>query len=236
MTPSVPVVRLAGVSKLYESRRERLPASTDLTLEARAGEMVLFLGPSGSGKTTLLTLAAGLLEPSAGTVELFGKDLRSLPEAGRQRLRGLHMGFVFQTFRLIDCLTVEENVALVRRLAPKRHPEPGQNGSGLLEKLGIGHLRRAFPPTLSQGEKQRVAIARALVNDPELIIADEPTASLSTEDSVEAIRLLQGAASTQGRCVLVATHDLRLTEYADRVIHLQDGRIGQACPQPAMDS
>lgn len=225
MNKLAPAVRLINVSKLYETKRERSAGVHEIHLEARCGEMVILLGPSGSGKTTLLTLAAGLLQPTCGRIELFGDDIRQLPPTELQQLRALHMGFVFQTFRLIDALTVEENVGLVRRLARNRQSHPGQNGSDLLERFGLGNLRRAFPPTLSQGEKQRLAIARALANDPELIIADEPTASLSTEDSVEVIQILHNAAAAQGKCVLVATHDLRLRRHADRVILLRDGRM-----------
>jgi len=231
MNPSAPTVRLNHASKHYQPQRDRSAGVHDITFEARRGEMVLILGPSGSGKTTLLTLAAGLTEPTSGSVELFGDDIRNLPEAELQGLRALHMGFVFQTFRLIEALTVEENVALVRRLDRNRYSTSGENVVELLERFGIAHLRKEFPRSLSQGEKQRLAIARALANDPDLIIADEPTASLSTDDSVEVIQTLHNAADSQGRCVLVATHDLRLKEYADRVIMLCDGRVvGQAEP------
>jgi ABC-type lipoprotein export system ATPase subunit len=234
MNRLAPAVRLINVNKLYETQRERSAGVREINFEARCGEMVLFLGPSGSGKTTLLTLAAGLLEPTSGRIELFGDNIRQLPPAELQQLRALHMGFVFQTFRLIDALTAEENVGLVRRLARNGHTPPGRNGSDLLDRLGLGHLRKAFPPTLSQGEKQRLAIARALANDPELIIADEPTASLSTEDSVEVIQILHNAAAAQGKCVLVATHDLRLRRHADRVIQLRDGTMvaNEAARQP----
>ncbi len=224
MNRSAPAVRLIGVSKLYESQRERSAGVHNVCLEACLGEMVLFLGPSGSGKTTLLTLAAGFLEPTSGRIELFGRDIRGLPPADLQELRALHMGFVFQTFRLIDALTVEENLELVHHLA-RHQPTWRRDGFKLLDRFGIGHLRKSFPPTLSQGEKQRLAMARALVNNPELIIADEPTASLSTEDSREVIQILHSAAAKEGKCVMVATHDMRLTEYADRVIHLLDGRL-----------
>jgi putative ABC transport system ATP-binding protein len=219
------VVRLQGVSKLYEAGRERSAGVHDITCEARRGELVLFLGPSGSGKTTLLTLAAGLLAPTSGRIELFGDDIRHLSGPALQRLRALHIGFVFQTFRLIDALTVEENVGFVRNLAHAYGLSGRTDGANLLERFGLGHLRRALPPTLSQGEKQRLAIARALANDPGLIIADEPTASLSTDDSTAVIHILHQAASVHSRCVLVATHDSRLIEYADRVICLRDGRL-----------
>lgn len=225
MNPSAPAVRLISVSKLYETDRERSAGVHEINLEARRGEMVLFLGPSGSGKTTLLTLAAGLLEPTSGKIEIFGEDVRGLPPVELQQLRALHMGFVFQTFRLIDALTAEENVTLVRRLDRRHNGSSGKNGLEMLERFGIGHLRKAFPRSLSQGEKQRLAIARALANDPELIIADEPTASLSTEDSLEVIRTLHAAADSQGKCVLIATHDIRWKEYADRVMLLRDGRL-----------
>ncbi len=228
MSPTTGTVRLTNVSKLYEGRREKSAGVHDISLEAHQGEMLLLLGPSGSGKTTLLTLAAGLLEPTSGRIELFGRDIRALPEAELQRMRAFQMGFIFQTFHLIDALTVEENIALVRRLARHRPEGSAANGSELLAKFGLSGMRRAFPPTLSQGEKQRVAVARALVNDPKLLIADEPTASLSTEDAVVVIRILHDAACVQGKCVLVATHDLRLKEFADRVIYLQDGRIARS--------
>jgi putative ABC transport system ATP-binding protein len=225
MISTDPIVRLSNVSKLYDTHRERAPGIHGISLEAYRGEMVLFLGPSGSGKTTLLTLAAGLLAPTSGSVCLFGQEIQGLSPAEWQQLRALHMGFVFQTFRLIDALTAEENVSLVRRLAKTRNGHCGRNGHELLDKFGIGHLRKSFPRSMSQGEKQRLAIARALANDPELIIADEPTASLSTDDSLEVIRTLHNAASVEGKCVLVATHDLRLKEYADRVICLRDGHV-----------
>jgi putative ABC transport system ATP-binding protein len=225
MNEHPPAVRLVNVNKLYESRRERSAGVHNINCEARRGELMLFVGPSGSGKTTLLTLAAGLLEPTSGVVLLFGKSIRNLPPGDMQRLRALHMGFVFQTFRLIDALTVEENVELVRRLAQGVHLPSRPDCAHLLERFGLTHLRKAFPPTLSQGEKQRLAIARALANDPELIIADEPTASLSTDDGMEVIRILYNAAASLGKCVLVATHDLRLKEFADRVVQLRDGRV-----------
>jgi putative ABC transport system ATP-binding protein len=223
MTP--PIVKLTDVSKLYEIQRERSAGVHNIVFEADRGELVLFIGPSGSGKTTLLTLAAGLLEPTSGRIELFGKETRRIQPRELQLLRALHMGFVFQTFRLIDALTVEENVQLVRHLARGNGIPHGGSSAELFERFGLSHLRRAFPSTLSQGEKQRLAIVRALANNPEIIIADEPTASLPTEDSMEVIRMLREAAAIQDRCVLVATHDPRLREFADRVVLLRDGRI-----------
>jgi putative ABC transport system ATP-binding protein len=223
MTP--PIVTLTNVTKVYEIRREHAAGVHNIVFEAHRGELVLFIGPSGSGKTTLLTLAAGLLKPTSGLIELFGKETRHIQPGELQRLRALHMGFVFQTFRLIDALTVEENVHIVRRLARGNGTAHGEDCEALFDRFGLSSLRKAFPPTLSQGEKQRLAIVRALANNPELIIADEPTASLPTEDSMQVIRILQQAAATQDRCVLVATHDPRLREFADRVVQMRDGRI-----------
>jgi len=225
MNLAAPAVRLLSVSKIHDGRGTASAGIHNITLEARGGELILFVGPSGSGKTTLLTLAAGLTEPTLGRVEIFGDNITRLRQAELQRLRALHMGFVFQTFRLIDALTVEENVNFVRRLALRHAPDRRQNGADLVARFGLNHRRRAFPPSLSQGEKQRLAIARALANDPELIIADEPTASLPTEDGLEVIRLLRAAAVSHQRCVLVATHDLRLTKFADRVVVLRDGHV-----------
>jgi putative ABC transport system ATP-binding protein len=220
-------VRLTDVSKIFGTNEHRTTAVRDVSLATSPGELLLLLGPSGSGKTTLLMLIAGLLQPTSGTVSLFGQNITQYSNREMQRFRATKIGFVFQTFHLIDSLTVIENVALVLRFAGKTKTKARKRANLLLQQFHISHLADKLPPTLSQGEKQRVAVARAIANDPELIIADEPTASLETSQGFEIIRLLHQYAKGQNCCVIVASHDLRITEFADNVLRLEDGTIAQ---------
>jgi putative ABC transport system ATP-binding protein len=221
------VVQLASVSKIFGSNEHKTIAVQDISLEASPGELVLLLGPSGSGKTTLLTLIAGLVEPTSGTVSLFGRNIEDYTSKELQKLRAARIGFVFQTFHLIDSLTVIENVALVVRFGGKTKTETKRQALRMLDQFHIEHLAKKFPANLSQGEKQRVAVARAIANGAELIIADEPTASLETKQGFDIIRLLHEYAKEENRCVIVASHDLRIVEFADRVLRLEDGVITQ---------
>jgi putative ABC transport system ATP-binding protein len=218
-------VRLSAVTKSFGTNSHCTYAVRELSFEARPGQLILLLGPSGSGKTTLLTLMAGLIRPSTGTVCLFGNDIVAYSDDELQQLRARRVGFVFQNFLLIESLTVEENIALVLRFGGKDAADARQGAARLLESIGIAHLAKMFPHRLSQGEKQRVAVARAIANGGELIIADEPTASLESKQGLEIIRLLQTLAKEQGKCVVVATHDLRLVDYADKTLHLRDGEV-----------
>ncbi len=221
------VIQLIGVTKIFGNNGNRSAAVQDISLEASPGELVLLLGPSGSGKTTLLTLIAGLVEPTSGKVSLFGRDILDYSSKELQKLRATRIGFVFQTFHLIDSLNVVENVALVLRFTGKTKTATKQQALLLLQQFHVEHLARKFPNNLSQGEKQRVAVARAIANGAELIIADEPTASLETKQGFDIIRLLHKYAKEQNRCVVVASHDLRIVEFADRVLKLEDGVITQ---------
>lgn len=222
------VVRLDDVSKIFGSNGNRTFAVRDVSLEASPGELVLLLGPSGSGKTTLLTLMAGLVKPTSGTVSIFGRNIEDYTSKELQRLRATRIGFVFQTFHLIDSLNVIENVALVLRFAGKTRTEAKRHAKELLEQFRIERLFSKFPANLSQGEKQRVTVARAIANGAELIIADEPTASLETKQGFDIIRLLHEYAKERNRCVIVASHDLRIVEFADRVLRLEDGVVTQS--------
>ena len=221
-----PVVGLDKVTKIFDGSGHPTTAVREVSLEARRGEMVLLLGPSGSGKTTLLTLVAGLTRPTSGRVSLFGKSVEAYSAAELQALRAARIGFVFQTFLLIDSLTAAENVEIVLRFNGKRRRDRAAITRALLGELGIGHLAGRFPRSMSQGEKQRVAVARAVANGAELLIADEPTGSLETRQAVDIINLLHGQARTRGATVIVASHDLRLEEFADRTLRLRDGMMG----------
>ena len=219
------VVWLAGVDKIFGSNEHRTAAVQHINLEATAGQLLVCLGPSGSGKTTLLTLIGGLLRPTAGIVSLFGRRIESYSTRELQELRAKRMGFVFQTFHLIDALTALENVMLVLRFAGESNRGARDQARAILARLHIDHLAQKCPPHLSHGEKQRVAVARALVNDADLVLADEPTASLESKQGFEVIELLHAYAAERNKCVIVASHDRRLEEFADVVVRLSDGRI-----------
>jgi putative ABC transport system ATP-binding protein len=221
-----PVIRLDKVTKVFNGSGHPTTAVREVSLEARRGEMVLLLGPSGSGKTTLLTLVAGLARPTSGSVSLFGRSVDEYSAAELQSLRAQRIGFVFQTFLLIDSLTAAENIEIVLRFNGERRADRARKTRALLGELGIEHLAARFPRAMSQGEKQRVAVARAVANDAELLIADEPTGSLETRQAIDIVRLLHDQAKTRNTAVIVASHDLRLEEFADRTLRLRDGMMG----------
>lgn len=219
------VVKLDDVSKIFGTNGHRTVAVQNISLEASLGELVLLLGPSGSGKTTLLTLIAGLIKPTSGRVSLYGRNVEKYTSKELQKLRAERIGFIFQTFHLIDSLKVIENVALVLRFTGRTRAQAKEHARKLLRQFSIEHLAQNFPATLSQGEKQRVAIARAIANEADLIIADEPTASLEIKQGFDIIRLLYQYAKEQNKCVIVASHDLRIVEFADRILPLEDGAL-----------
>ncbi len=219
------VVRVRDLTKTFGPPGRETIAVKNVSLAVAPGERVLLLGPSGSGKTTLLTLMAGLLAPTSGSVELFGRDVSTMHPRALQSLRAAAIGFVFQTFRLIDSLTALENVLLVLHFAGRPRAEARRRALVLLDRLGVAHLAGKRPRALSQGEKQRVAVARALANDPPLLVADEPTANLDSACGLEVARLLGEAAAEGRRSLVVTSHDERLARHADRVLRLADGLL-----------
>ncbi len=209
------------LTKLYARGREQVRALDGVDLQVYAGEFIAILGPSGAGKTTLLNLLGCLDVPTAGTLRLAGRDVQHLPERERTRLRAEQFGFVFQHFGLIPTLTVEENVALPALFARRK---PGPRPRELLARVGLEHRRHHRPHELSGGEMQRAALARALINEPRLLLADEPTGNLDTAAGEVVIRLLQDL-QNDGLALLVATHNPVLASAAGRQIHLSDGRL-----------
>jgi putative ABC transport system ATP-binding protein len=214
---------LAQVTKIFSRSGNETVAVNNVSLKVKKEELVLLLGPSGSGKTTLLTLLAGLQEPSKGEVYIFGKRVQDYSTSDLQKLRASHMGFIFQTFCLLDSLRVLDNVTLVMKFAGIPHQAARKHAAECLERFGVGHLVNEFPGTLSQGEKQRVAVARALANGAQLVIADEPTGSLATQQGMMIIEFLHDSVKKDGVSVVIASHDERISKYADRVYHLRDG-------------
>jgi putative ABC transport system ATP-binding protein len=221
--PVPPSVRLVRVSKAYGRGPTRVLALTDLSAEFAAGTFTAVMGPSGSGKSTLLTCAAGLEPPTSGEVTIGGIPLGGLSERRRTELRRDRIGFVFQSFQLVESLTAEQNVALPLRLAGERPPRT--RVLGLLESVGLADRAGHLPSELSGGQQQRVAIARALAPGPTVVFADEPTGALDSRTGREVLGLLRALVGRRGQTVVMVTHDPLAASYADRVIFLADGRL-----------
>jgi putative ABC transport system ATP-binding protein len=218
-------LNVTHVTKRYGSGALQVAAVRDVSLAVSPGEIVLIMGPSGSGKTTLLSMLGALLKPTEGSIELNGTLVSALAENRLPDIRLRRFGFVFQDFNLLSALTALENVAIVAELAGVRSGAARSKAAAILTGLGLGERLNFLPEKLSGGEKQRVAIARALVNDPTLILADEPTANLDSKIGQEIMRLLRRIAKEQGRSVVIVSHDQRIKDIADRVLWLEDGRF-----------
>jgi putative ABC transport system ATP-binding protein len=219
-----PLVRLLDAVRLYDSAAAR-PALDHVTLDLAAGELTAVIGPSGSGKSTLLNLVAGLDRPTGGSVVVDGADLGAMSETALARFRRRRIGIVFQFFNLLPTLTVLENVLLPAQLAAARPAAVRSRALELLCSLGIEDLAGRYPARLSGGQQQRVAIARALINQPRLVLADEPTGALDSPSGAQVMEVLSDL-HRQGQTILLVTHDVRLaTRHAERVISLLDGRV-----------
>jgi putative ABC transport system ATP-binding protein len=212
------------VSKSYGSGALATPVLHDVSLTVAAGELTLLMGPSGSGKTTLLSILAGLLRPSAGTVELCGEPISESPAEAVTRTRRAHLGFVFQTYNLFPALSALDNVAEILAMKGVAIASARAQAKDALSRVGLADRLHHRPAGLSGGEKQRVAIARAMAGDPLLILGDEPTAALDGTTAASVMSLLREQV-TPAKSVLLVTHDHRLERFADRVIELADGRI-----------
>lgn len=220
-----PVIKASQLSKIYGSGHTAVHAVSNVSLEINPGELVLIMGPSGSGKTTLLSMLGGLLSPSQGSVEIDGVNITTLDESQLPDIRALKIGFIFQAFNLLDALTVEENILFPAQLKPGGIASARALADKLIKQLGLEQRRGALPKTLSGGEKQRVAIARALINEPKLILADEPTGNLDSQTGQEVMMVLHDIARDQGYSVILVTHDPRVEDIADRVLWLEDGSL-----------
>lgn len=214
-----------GVSRSYLVGGSRVHAVRDLTFSVTRGEFVVMLGPSGSGKSTVLYLAAGLEQPTSGTVSIGPTTTASLSHRDLSRLRRTELGFVFQTFHLITGLTALENVALPLRFGGHSAKDANVAAKQLLVEVGLEHRLGHYATQLSGGEMQRVGLARALVARPSLLLADEPTGSLDGPTSRDLLTLMRGIVAEQGGTVVLATHDESLLEPGDRVLRLRDGRL-----------
>ena len=215
------VLAINQLGKSFPSAAGEVHAVRDVSLELAAGELVALRGPSGCGKSTLLMAAGGLLEPTSGSVEINGTDLYSLGQDGRAQFRAENIGFVFQQFHLIPYLDVRDNI-LAASLATAR--AEGERVDELLEIFGLQQRAHHVPAALSTGEKQRTAMARALLNNPKLILADEPTGNLDQGNAEALLEQLSGF-SGKGGAVLLVTHDARVEDHAGRTIEISDGNL-----------
>ena len=223
-------VEFRGVSKSYRPGEVDVPVLTDVDLDVASGEVLVILGPSGSGKTTLLNLAAGIDRPDNGTVTVGNHDLASLSDDELTRYRRARVGYVFQFFNLLPTLTALENVAVALELLGNPDEE---RVARALHRVGLSGKGDRFPHQLSGGEQQRVAIARAIVKRPALVVADEPTGNLDEDTALEVLKTLAEVNRDEGSTLIIATHDAKAREHADRVVRLKGGTIvSTGGPQP----
>ena len=223
-----------GLSKVFGEGDVQVYAVRSVSLHVRRGEVLLIMGPSGSGKTTLLSMLGAMLRPTSGRIVVGGVDLATLPEGKLPAFRARRFGFVFQDFNLLSALSAQENVEFVLNLAGQTGKRSRDTAARLLEGFGLASRLHFRPHKLSGGEKQRVAIARAIANQPDVILADEPSANLDSRIGHEIARLLKRAATHDGAAVVIVSHDARLKDIADRILWLEDGEF-RAMSEMAID-
>ncbi len=218
-------VRCRGLTKTYGAGDASVRALRGIDLDVRRGELLMIVGPSGCGKTTLISVIAGILDQDSGQCEVLGRDLKEMGPGERARFRGLTIGFVFQLFNLLPALNAVENVSIPLLINGMPRKSAEARAEAALEAMRLGSRLDALPAKLSGGQQQRVAIARALVHEPKLIVCDEPTSNLDHVTGRSMIELLRNVAKTPGRALVVVTHDPRIFEFADRIVHMDDGKI-----------
>lgn len=218
-------VRCRNLFKRYGQGEAAVHALRGVDLDINAGELLMLVGPSGCGKTTLISVIAGILDPDQGDCEIFGQPLETLRGARRVSFRGEHVGFVFQSFNLIPTLTAAENVSVPLLVNGVPEKAALARAAESLRDVGLTGREHALPKELSGGQQQRVAIARALVHRPRLVVCDEPTSALDHRTGHQVMTLLRALAVGQDRALVIVTHDARIFEFADRIAHMDDGRI-----------
>lgn len=220
-------IAVTAVSKTYASGEAAVRALDNVSLDANFGELLMLMGPSGSGKTTLVSIMGCILRATEGSVRVCGREIVGLSERQLPSVRLAHIGFIFQGFNLFPALRAVENVELALDLKGVRGKAARSHAMQLLEQVGLSNKAMSFPSDLSGGQKQRVAIARALAGEPDIILADEPTAALDSQSGKTVMELLNSLAHERGRSVVIVTHDNRTLNYADRIVHIADGRIAE---------
>jgi putative ABC transport system ATP-binding protein len=219
------IIEVKNVKKIYRMGTERICAVDDVSFSIRKGEFCCLYGASGSGKSTLLNLMAGIEKLSSGQILIKGKSVHKMGEKSLAKFRQDSLGFVFQSYNLMNSMTALENVELplvFKRILAKRRKKMAKD---MLVKVGLGPRLKHKPKEMSGGQQQRVGIARAFVSNPEIVFADEPTGNLDSKTSKEVMDLIKGMAKANHQTIVMVTHDRRLAEYADRIIHIFDGKI-----------
>jgi len=224
-TSAEPVLVAKGIAKELGQGAGRIMAVKGVDISLTPGELTLLMGPSGSGKTTLLSILGCILSPTAGTVEIDGTLTSTLSPEKLARLRRTHIGYIFQSYNLFPTLTALENVRIALDVAGQSGVAALRRAEQALTDVGLAHKFKSYPANLSGGEKQRVAVARAIASAPSIVLADEPTAALDSENGHGVMKLLADIARSQNRSILVVTHDPRTLAYANRVIRIEDGLI-----------
>lgn len=220
------LLQVHDVRKVYGSGHTEVVAVSDATMAVEQGEFVSLLGPSGSGKTTLISIIGGLLSATSGTVHVGDTEITAMSSKELTSFRAEKVGFVFQSANLVPFLTAKENLLYVAGLVKGGSRKDAQSRADqLLEELGLADRARNLPEQLSGGERQRVAIGRALMNDPELVLVDEPTAALDTAMGQQVVELLRREVKSRGKTGIMVTHDLRMVDYTDRVFEILDGTL-----------
>ena len=217
-------IELKNVKKNFKDGDETIEALKETNFSVDKGEFVAIIGPSGSGKSTLLTIAGGLQSPSSGEIWINGQTLSEKKEKARAKVRFEEIGFILQASNLVPFLTVKKQLELVDKVTKGKN---NKSGLDLLSRLGLDKLIDKYPDELSGGERQRGAIVRALYNDPSIILADEPTASLDTEKAYEVVKILAKEAKEKNKATIMVTHDLRLVDFCDKVYLMQDGSLSE---------
>lgn len=216
-------ITLNHVSKIYQQGENQVVALHDVSLIVGQGEFIAVVGPSGSGKSTFLSVAGALLQASEGEVTLNGKVIGDLKEKDLSKVRLEEIGFILQTSNLIPYLNVLDQLLVVKKMAGKVTKTDKENAKELLQHLGLESKMKKFPEHLSGGERQRTAIARALMNNPSIILADEPTASLDTQRAHEVVQLIAKEVKSRNKAAIMVTHDERMLDYCDKVYRMEDG-------------
>lgn len=221
-------ISVRQLTKKYEEGAAGTLALRGIDLDVQAGELLMLMGPSGSGKTTLLSIMGCILTATSGSVQVAGREVVGMREKDLPAIRLQHIGFIFQGFNLFPTLTAGENVELMLDLKGASKAIAKRRAEELLDQVGLGNKYGAFPADLSGGQKQRIAIARALAGDPEIILADEPTAALDSHTGRNVMEMMSDLAHKKGRAVVIVTHDSRVLGFADRIVRIEDGAIAPA--------
>ncbi|MFS0781401.1 ABC transporter ATP-binding protein [Bacillus sp. 1P06AnD] len=222
---------LEHVTKEYGDGQSTIKVLNDVNLEVKEAEFIAVVGPSGSGKSTFLSIAGALLSPTKGSVLLDGKEIQHMSDKQLNDMRLSQIGFIFQSANLIPYLTVKDQLLLISKLDGEKSRDAEKRADDLMQRLGLAHRQHQYPEMLSGGERQRVAIARAWMNNPEIILADEPTASLDSERGRDVVEMLAQEVKRSKKAAVMVTHDHRMLDLCDRVLYMEDGRLTPYDPE-----